>query len=213
MTPNNLPGRKWRALIADDVQETRRSTRLMLSTFDNIEVVAIAVNGLQAVEMTKQYRPDILFMDVNMPEMDGLLAYSQIAKLFPDIACIIISAENDSITLNMAEILGVQAYLTKPFTLDELEKSITFVTQKLSELRAKNPQPQQDLAAELERLATECVKARRTDDQAVKIFEKLAENPNCNIYWLKNMAMIYAIRQDWGKLKTLAERLERVTKK
>lgn len=210
MTPNNSSTKKWRALIADDVHETRRSTRLMLSTFDNIEVVAIASNGLQAVEMTKEHRPDIVFMDVNMPEMDGLTAFAQITKMFPDIACVIISAENDAITLNTAEILGVQAYLTKPFIIEELETAIGHITARLSEIRAKNPRP--DKAA-LEQLAAEYSKAKRTDDQSVKVFEMLARDPQCNIRWLKMLIMIYAIRQEWGKLKILAERLEREDKK
>lgn len=211
MTQNNLPGKKWRVLIADDVQETRRSTRLMFSTFDNVEVVAIAANGLQAVEMTKEHRPDIVVMDVNMPEMDGLTAYGQISKMYPDIACIIISAENDSITLNTAEILGVQAYLIKPFILEELETAIGHVTKRLSEFREKHTQPL--YIVELERLATEYIRTRRTDDQSARVFEQLAENPRCNIHWLKTLAMIYAIRQEWGKLKVLAERLEREDKK
>jgi YesN/AraC family two-component response regulator len=209
MTQNDGSQKKWRALIADDVHETRRSTRLMLSTFDNIEVVAIASNGLQAVEMTKEHRPDIVFMDVNMPEMDGLTAIGRISRMFPDIACIIISAENDAITLNTAEVLGVQAYLTKPFILEELETAIAHVTVRLSELRAKNQRI--DIPA-LEKLAEEYSKARRTDDPSVKVFETLARDPHCNFRWLKTLALIYAIRQEWGKLKTLAERLERETK-
>jgi pilus assembly protein CpaE len=211
MPQNTLPPKKWRVLIADDAQEARRSTRLMLSTFDNVEVVAIAANGLQAVEMSKEHRPDIVIMDINMPEMDGLTAYSHIAKMHHDTACIVVSAENDATTLNAAEFLGVQAYLTKPFVLEELETAITHVTARLGELRSQRTQP--NYIVELERRASESIKARRTDDQTVQVFEHLAENPRCNLYWLKNLVMVYAIRQDWGKLKTLAERLERETKK
>ena len=68
------PQKKLRVLIADDIQETRRNTRLMLSMIEYVEVVAIASNGLQAVEMTKQQQPDIVVLDINMPEMNGLQA-------------------------------------------------------------------------------------------------------------------------------------------
>ena len=65
------PKRKLRVLIADDVQETRRSTRLMLSMVSDVEVVAIASNGLQAVQMSKEQKPDIVVLDINMPELNG----------------------------------------------------------------------------------------------------------------------------------------------
>ena len=77
MTQTNNPQKdKLRVLIADDFQETRRNTRLMISTLDNVEEVAIASNGVQAIEMTQEHRPDIVILDVNMPEMDGLTAFS-----------------------------------------------------------------------------------------------------------------------------------------
>jgi lipopolysaccharide biosynthesis regulator YciM len=65
----------------------------------------------------------------------------------------------------------------------------------------------------LEQLADEYVKVRRTDDQALQVFEQLAENPGCKVHWLKTLAMIYVLRQEWGKLKTLSARLEQQAKK
>jgi DNA-binding NarL/FixJ family response regulator len=59
--------RKLRVLIADDIQETRRSTRLMVSTVDNLDVVAIASNGQQALEMAREHRPDIVLMISTCP--------------------------------------------------------------------------------------------------------------------------------------------------
>src|SRR6266508_6672902 len=76
--------RKLRVLIADDIQETRRNTRLMLATIDDVEVVAIASNGVQAVDLSKEHHPDIVLLDINMPEMDGLSAYRRIAQIHPD---------------------------------------------------------------------------------------------------------------------------------
>jgi len=94
--PENVPHKKMRVLIADDIQETRRNTRLMLATIDDVEVVAIASNGMQALQLTKEHHPDIVFLDINMPEMDGLTAYSEMLKIYPDIGCVVISAEKDS---------------------------------------------------------------------------------------------------------------------
>jgi len=208
--------RKLRVLIADDIQETRRNTRLMLATIDDVEVVAIAANGLQAVQLAKEHHPDIVLLDINMPEMDGLTAFRNIAQIHPDTGCIIISAEKDSTTLRTAISLGVQEYLIKPFTIDELESAIGRVDQKVQGNRKKLAQ-MDDLKRKkedyLKQLATEYSKARRTDDKAMEVFEQLADYPNCEARWLQTLAMIYVVRQEWGRLKILAAKLEFQAKK
>jgi YesN/AraC family two-component response regulator len=213
---NVTPKRKLRVLIADDVQETRRNTRLMLATIDDVEVVAIAANGVQAVDLAKEHYPDILLLDINMPEMDGLSAYRQIAQTHPDIGCIIISAEKDTTTLRTAMSIGVQEYLIKPYTIEELETAIARVYERVAQTRQKLVQAEQlrrRNEAYLQQLASEYAKTRRTDDQAIEVFERLAENPQCEPRWLQNLAMIYVIRQMWGRLKILAEKVEQRTKK
>ena len=203
--------KKLRVLIADDIQETRRNTRLMLSMIDNVEVVAIASNGLQAVEMSKEQQPDIVVLDVNMPEMNGLAAFKQISKAHPDTGCIIISAEKDSEILRMAMSIGIRDYLFKPFTVDQLEVAIEKVSARLAEKRqqsAKTAQLRQKNEAYVKQLAIEFAKNRRTDDKAIEVYEYLAANPACELRWLRTLAMVYVIRQEWGKLRTLAARLE-----
>lgn len=210
------PRRKLRVLIADDIQEARRNTRLMLATIDDVEVVAIASNGIQAVDLAKQHHPDILLLDINMPELDGLSAYRRISQVHPDIGCIIISAEKDTTTLRTAMSVGAQEYLIKPYTVDELETAIARVSQKVQQARQKLIQAEQlrrRNAAYLAQLANEYMKTRRTDDKAVEVFERLAEYQNCEVRWLQNLAMIYIVRQDWGKLKILAAKVEQRNKK
>ena len=208
--------RKLRVLIADDIQETRRNTRLMLATIDDVEVVAIAANGIQAVQLAKEHHPDIVLLDINMPEMDGLTAFRNIAQIHPDTGCIILSAEKDSTTLRTAISLGVQEYLIKPFTIDELESAIGRVDQKVQGTRRKLAQ-MDDLKRKkedyLKQLATEYSKARRTDEKAMEVFEQLADYPNCEARWLQTLAMIYVVRQEWTRLKILASKLELQTKK
>ena len=205
------PKRKIRVLIADDVQETRRNARLMLATIDDVEVVAIASNGRQAVELAEEHHPDILLLDINMPELDGLSAYREIAQAHPDIGCIIISAEKDATTLRNAISVGVQEYLFKPFTIEELETAISRVYGRVVKTRqelAQSEQLRRRNEAYLKQLASEYTKTRRTDDQAIEVFERLAEHPQCETRWLQNLAMIYVIRQMWGRLKVLAEKVE-----
>jgi YesN/AraC family two-component response regulator len=209
--PVSSPKKKLRVLIADDIQETRRNTRLMLATIDDVEVVAMASNGLQTVQLAEEHHPDILLLDINMPELDGLSAYKQIAQVHPDIGCIIISAEKDTTTLRNAMSIGVQEYLIKPYTIEELETAITRVYQRVEKVRrdlAQSQQLRQRNEAYLKQLASEYARARRTDDQAVEVFEQLAENPHCEMRWLQNLAMIYIIRQMWDRLKILAENIE-----
>jgi YesN/AraC family two-component response regulator len=216
MVQTHVPTKnKLRVLIADDVQETRRNTRLMLATIDDVEVVAIAANGLQAVQLTEEHHPDILLLDINMPEMDGLSAYRKIAQTHPDIGCIIISAEKVTTTLRTAMSIGVQEYLIKPYTIEELEKAIAHVYPHVLEIRRKLVQSEQlrkRNEAYLQQLANEYSKTRRTDDKAIEVFEQLAKNPHCEPRWLQNLAMIYVVRQKWGRLKLLAEMLEQRTR-
>ncbi|MDX1377764.1 MAG: response regulator [Anaerolineales bacterium] len=210
--PEGTQNTKMRVLIADDIQETRRNTRLMLATIDNVEVVAIASNGVEAVQFAQEQHPDIVFLDINMPEMDGLTAYSEILKIHPDTGCVIISAEKDTTTLRTAMSIGVQEYLIKPFTVEELEIAVARVHDRVLQTRAKlaqESQLRQKQEAYLAQLAAEYAKSRRTDDKAIEVFEHLAENPNCEMRWIQNLAMIYIIRQKWGKLKILAEKVEK----
>ena len=203
--------RKLRVLIADDIQETRRNTRLMLATIDDVEVVAIAANGVQAVQFAAEQHPDIVLLDINMPVMDGLTAFREIAKIHPETGCIIISAEKDASTLRTAITVGVQEYLIKPFTADELEEAIGRVRVLVDQAKqkiAQDTQVRRQREAYLSQLAMEYSKSRRTDDQAMEVFEQLAENPQCEPRWLQTLAMIYVVRTKWGKLKALAEKLE-----
>jgi YesN/AraC family two-component response regulator len=212
MNKHNInPKNRFRVLIADDFQEMRRSTRLMLAENPLVEVVAIAHNGLQAVDMAHKQQPDIAILDINMPEMDGLSAIQAILKTNPAIGCIVISAERDSYSLRKAMSVGAREYLIKPFTGDELNQAVQRIIQHVTARRKRNEdivrlRTQQEYY--LKQLAQEYVKSRRTDDQAIQVFEELASNPHCELRWLTTLGMIYIIRRKWSKLKKLAERLE-----
>jgi YesN/AraC family two-component response regulator len=216
MQPEVSQKRKLRVLIADDVQETRRNTRLMLATIDDVEVVAIAANGVQALQLSKEQLPDIVLLDINMPEMDGLTAYREIHKILPGTGCIIISAEKDTTTFRNAISVGVQEYLVKPFTVDELEEAIGRVRVLVEQYRikiAQDTQVRKQREAYLLQLAAEYSKTHRTDEKAMEVFEQLAQNPACDMRWLQTLAMIYVVRHEWGRLKLLATKLEHRTKK
>ncbi|GAB4496331.1 MAG: response regulator [Anaerolineales bacterium] len=198
--------RKKRVLIADTTQETRRNTRVMLSSVKGVEVVAIALDGTQAVEMANLHKPDIVLLDINISKLNGLNAYKQILQVNPTTACILVSAENHPETFQAAKALGVQNFLIKPFTEHELERAMQDVIKRLdSQSHAKD-------TAKLRKLADEYVRTKRTDEEAVRVFEEAIELPDSELVWMQTLAMIYVVRKRWGKLKVLAEKLEYRTK-
>jgi YesN/AraC family two-component response regulator len=207
-----LKNYKLKVLIADDNVEARRGTRLMLSIHPGVEVTAIALNGRQAVELARSQPPDIVIMDINMPELDGLSALQEMRGFLKDTLYIIISAERESKMIGKAIQAGANEYLVKPFTYDDLDKAIRlcakawFARKMQSEADESTSDP--DIVT-LQRLAHVYAQARRTDEAALAVFERLAADPGCEMRWLLTLAMIYVLRQEWGKLKALAERLER----
>jgi YesN/AraC family two-component response regulator len=208
---DQLSGRKLRVLIADDAQETRRTTRVMLSMNPLVEVVAMAKDGREAVELAQKHKPDIAIMDINMPQINGFAAYRVISQIHPDMGCIIISTEKDDEAFRTAMSVGAREYLIKPFTIDELNTAVNQVGARVREKykqRASTDDLRQQRELYLKRLAQEYTKSRRTDDKALEVFERLAANPECELRWLRTLAIIYVIRQEWGKLKALAIRLE-----
>jgi YesN/AraC family two-component response regulator len=201
----------FRVLIADDAQVTRRNTRLMLAEHEDVDVVAIASNGEDAVLLAETHRPDIAVLDINMPRMDGLTAFQKMSEMHPDMGCIIISAEKDEDSFREAMNVGAREYLVKPFTFDELMEAINRVGKIVLEKRkgaAQREQIRSERELYLKQLAHEYAKTRRVDDQSVAVFERLAANPDCELNWLMNLALIYLVRRNWGKLKDLAARLE-----
>ena len=202
----------YRVLIADDVLETRRNTRLMLADNPMVDIVAIAHDGQEAVELAKKHQPDIALMDINMPKLNGFEAFQEMHRIFPTMACVIISAEDDNQSFRSAMNIGAREYLVKPFTVYQLNNAVKRVGDIV-----KMEREQVDVADRLRKqrasyllqLAHEYSKSRRTDDEALEIFEQLAANPHCELRWLRTLAMVYIIRQDWLKLQVLSGRLAR----
>jgi DNA-binding NarL/FixJ family response regulator len=206
-----FPNTKLRVLIADDIQETRRSVRLMLSMNPDVVVVAIAKDGQEAVNLAREHHPDLVIMDYNMPKKDGLEAYKEISQIYPETGGIIISAQREAEELGSATTFGAQEYLLKPFTLEELNEAVERVAFFVFESRQKLAEAERlymQSEAYLKKTAEEYLKTRRTDDQALGVFEQLAQNPACELRWLRTLAMMYVIRNEWTKLKPLAARLE-----
>ena len=118
-----------RVLIVDDISSTLDNLKKLLSFEDDIEVIATATNGREAVETSKQLGPDIVLMDVNMPEMDGIQATEVLATEAPNSPVIIMSVQGERDYLRRAMQSGAREFLIKPFSGDELIASIRRVHQ------------------------------------------------------------------------------------
>jgi pilus assembly protein CpaE len=118
-----------KVLIADDVEETRKNIRLLLELDQMITVVGEAGNGREAVELTNSIQPDVVLMDINMPDVDGIKATEAISVATPQVAVIIVSVQGEQEYLKRAMLAGAKEYLIKPFTADELSSTIKRVVE------------------------------------------------------------------------------------
>lgn len=120
-------GEKIRVMIVDDIVDTRDQIEKLLFFEKDIEVVAKASNGREAVALAKQYKPDVILMDINMPDMDGITATEAIMTQDPTVQVIIMSVQGETDYLRRAMLAGAREFLTKPIGADDLYKSIRHV--------------------------------------------------------------------------------------
>ncbi|MDT4953892.1 MAG: hypothetical protein QOH63_1406 [Acidobacteriota bacterium] len=130
-----------RILIADDHEIYRRGLRNLLETQANWEVAGEAITGRQAVEEAKRLSPDLIIMDISMPEMNGLEATRQICKIAPDTQVLILSIhENEQLVHEVLE-AGARGYVLKSdagrdliAAVESLCQHKPFFTPKVSEM-------------------------------------------------------------------------------
>lgn len=107
-----------RILIADDHALFRDGLRSLLGA-NGHDVIGEAKNGREAIELAKELKPDLVLMDVSMPEMDGLSATRTLTAEIPDVKVVILTASEDDANLFEAIKAGAQGYLIKNLEADE----------------------------------------------------------------------------------------------
>jgi pilus assembly protein CpaE len=117
-------GEKIRVLIVDDVSETRENVRKLLQFEADIEVVAAARTGREAIQLSQEAYPDVVLMDINMPDMDGIAATEQIRQKLPSVQVVILSIQDDQNYMRKAMVVGARDFLIKPPNPDELVAAI-----------------------------------------------------------------------------------------
>ena len=115
--------RTIRLLIVDDSNIVRRRIERS-QQIDELEVVGTAANGLEALELARRTDPDLVTMDLTMPQMDGIECITQLVRFKPEIRILVISALADKATAVEAMERGANGFLNKPFSDRQLNDAI-----------------------------------------------------------------------------------------
>ncbi len=120
-----------RLLIVDDSNmiRTRISRVVQNGGLKGVVLAGLAKNGQEAIRLARTTRPDVVTMDLTMPEMDGIECIQALMKLDPTINILVVSALNDKSTAIQALKLGARGFVAKPFTDEELQIALLDVTE------------------------------------------------------------------------------------
>lgn len=115
---------KIRVLIVDDIAETRENVRKLLQFESDVDVVGTARSGKEGIQLSGDLDPDVVLMDINMPDIDGITATEEIRRKSPHVQVVILSVQGDQNYMRRAMLAGARDFLTKPPMGDELISAI-----------------------------------------------------------------------------------------
>ena len=113
-----------RVLIVDDIPETRDHLARLLGFESDVEVAGTASSGAEAIDQATKLLPDVILMDINMPDMDGIAATERLSSQVPSAAVVMMSVQGEADYLRRSMLAGAREFLVKPFSSDELTASI-----------------------------------------------------------------------------------------
>ncbi|MEH7300801.1 response regulator [Neobacillus drentensis] len=137
-------------IVDDEVIERKALTKIINSSLKDVRVIGEAPNGRKAIEMAAEHRPDIIFMDIKMPGVDGVQAVKEIRKMDPGIRFIMVSAFNTFEYAKEVMQQGVKEYILKPSSKQDILEAVARVSSDILEER-KLREEQQSLRENLER--------------------------------------------------------------
>ena len=115
---------KIRVMIVDDHDMVRNGLSILLETCDDLELVSEAASGQEAIEIYQELKPDIILMDLMMPEMDGVEATRRIKSVSKQVQIIVLTSFQDKELVRAALQAGAISYLLKNVSIDELSEAI-----------------------------------------------------------------------------------------
>ncbi len=120
--------RTIRVLIVDDVPESRDNVEKLLRFESDVEVIGKAARGQEGIDLALKLLPDVVLMDINMPDMDGITATTEITSRLPSVGVIMMSVQDEPDLLRRSMLAGAREFLSKPFSLDELITAVRHVS-------------------------------------------------------------------------------------
>lgn len=118
---------KIRIIVVDDQAVVRQGFVSLINTVPDMAVIAEATNGRQAIELYRQHRPDVVLMDLRMPEMGGVEAITALRREFPAARVIVLTTYDGDEDIYRSLQAGALGYLLKDMFFDELEEAIRTV--------------------------------------------------------------------------------------
>lgn len=151
-----MPDRPVRVLIVDDHEMVRRGLISFLRTFEDLLIVGEASSGQEAIAQCQALHPDVILMDLMMPEMDGFTATEIIREQFPQVAIVALSSSGDTNAVTAAMQAGATSYLLKNIGTEQLADAVRAAsmgqrtlspeaTQALIRAATRPPLPRYDL--------------------------------------------------------------------
>jgi len=137
-----------RVLIVDDIAETRENLRKLLQFESDVTVVGSARTGVEAIDIARETEPDVVIMDINMPDMDGIEATEAMLRDVPFTQIVMLSVNNDADYVRRAMRAGARDFLAKPPSGDELISTIRTLAVLAHEQREKLAYPLPQVAVQ-----------------------------------------------------------------
>lgn len=122
-------------LLVDDVDDIRETTRRTLVLEPDFKVIGSVNRGLEGIRLAKELKPDVIIMDINMPDIDGIAATKQITEAVPTTAVIMMSINHETNYMRSAMMAGARNFLTKPASHADLSNTIRTVYKEYEPIR------------------------------------------------------------------------------
>jgi DNA-binding NarL/FixJ family response regulator len=123
-----------RIVVADDQASVREGLVLLLDLLPDIDVVASAANGEQAIELVAQHRPDAILLDLHMPVLDGIETTTRLSAEHPEVAVVILTTYSDDVSVLAALRAGARSFLTKDADRTDIAQALHSAANGLSVL-------------------------------------------------------------------------------
>jgi two-component system response regulator NreC len=120
---------KIKVLLAEDHKTVRAGVKMIIDAEDDMTVIGEAGNGREAIELARELNPDVILMDISMPELNGLIATAKLKRISPDVKILALTRHTDQAYLQELLQAGVNGYLLKQSAADELLRAIRVVMQ------------------------------------------------------------------------------------